>query len=187
MRYGLVTIMLAAVLTIGGLAFAQGSGPSVPIEGGLPGHAGWEPVSGSGVHYFATGIIHSTEPTATGMIQRTTETVELDGDLIGRILYHPVSVFDFVAGTLVNTGNQVFSGTVLGSEPVLIHDDQFRFEVDLNTGVTFGEVHLVDRITGPRVRCHLEVTGSGQVTPNGDAIVDYTGVCKVQRRDHRLE
>ena len=187
MRYGLVTIMLAAVLTIGGFAFAQGSGSSMTTRGALPEHAGWEPVSGSGVHYFTTGIIHSTEPTATGMIQRSTETVELAGDLVGRILYHPVSVFDFAAGTLVNTGNQVFSGTVLGSAPVLIHDDEFRFEVDLNTGITIGEVHLVDRIAGPRTRCHLEVTGTGQVTPDGDAIVDYTGVCKVQRRGHPLE
>ena len=34
-------------------------------------------------------------------------------------------------GTLVNTGDQVYSGTIAGSDPVMIHDDQFRFYRDL--------------------------------------------------------
>jgi hypothetical protein len=38
------------------------------------------------------------------MIQRSTETVELKGDLTGRILYHVTSTFDFANDSLVNTG-----------------------------------------------------------------------------------
>jgi hypothetical protein len=75
-------------------------------------------------------LVHSSTPTATGLIQRSTETVDLTGDLTGRILYHPTSVIDFSTQTVVNSGHQVFSGTVLGSEPVLLHDDTFRFEID---------------------------------------------------------
>lgn len=137
----------------------------------------WVEVSGSGVHYFTTAIIHSQEPTATGMVQRSTDIVDLSGDLEGRILYHPVSVFDFVEGTLVNTGHQVFSGTVLGSDPVMIYDEWFRFDVNLFTGETIGEVYLLDHVAGPRVRCELNIVGTGQ-TPAGDAVVQYDGRCR---------
>jgi hypothetical protein len=41
------------------------------------------------VHYFTTAMIHSQTPTATGMIQRSTDIIELSGDLKGRVLYHP--------------------------------------------------------------------------------------------------
>lgn len=136
-------------------------------------------VSGTGIHYFTTSIVHSSEPTATGMIQRSTDTVELDGDLVGRVLYHPVSVFDFVAGTLVNTGDQVFSGTVLGYGPVLLHDDQFRFDIDLATGATLGKAHFNNRLAGPNIRCDLEIVGTG-LTAEGNATVDYTGTCRVK-------
>jgi hypothetical protein len=180
MRYGIFTLMLATVLAVGSLAFAQAPSASSATAELRRERPDWEPVSGSGVHFFTTAIVHSSEPTPTGMIQRSTETVELTGDLVGRILYHPVSVFDFVEGTLVNEGHQVFSGTVLDTGPVLIHDDEFRFEVDLATGITVGEVHLVDRIAGPRTRCHLEIYGFGETTPEGDAIVEYTGVCRIQ-------
>lgn len=136
------------------------------------------PVSGKAVHYFTTAIIHSQTPTATGMIQRSTDIIELSGDIKGRVLYHPTSVFDFVNGTLVNTGNQVFSGTVLGSAPVLLHDDEFRFEVDLQSGgLESGEVHLSDWIAGPKIRCDLVAVGAGATTPAGDSIVDYSGTC----------
>src|SRR5512134_2176292 len=139
-------------------------------------------VSGRAVHYFTTAIIHSQTPTATGMIQRSTDIIELSGDLKGRVLYHPTSVFDFVKGTLVNTGNQVFSGTVLGSSPVLLHDDEFRFEVDLNTGgLESGEVHLTDRIAGPNIRCDLVAVGTGAKTAEGNSIVDYTGTCTFKK------
>jgi len=122
-------------------------------------------------------MIHSKELTDSGMIQRSTDIVELSGDLKGRVLYHPTSVFDFVKGTLVNTGHQVFSGTILGSAPVMIHDDGFRFEVNLNTGTESGEVHLSDRIAGPKVRCDLVIVGTGTKTAEGNPIVDYSGTC----------
>jgi hypothetical protein len=140
------------------------------------------PVSGKAVHYFSTAIIHSQTPTATGMIQRSTDIIELSGDLKGRVLYHPTSVFDFVNGTLVNTGNQVFSGTVLGSAPVLLHDDEFRFEVSLNSGgLESGEVHLTDWIAGPKIRCDLVAVGPGATTPEGNSVVDYSGTCTFKK------
>lgn len=139
-------------------------------------------VAGTAIHYFTTAMIHSQKSTATGMIQRSTDIIELSGDLKGRVLYHPTSVFDFVKGTLVNTGNQVFSGTVLGSDPVLLHDDEFRFEVDLKSGgLEAGEVHLSDRIAGPRIRCDLIAVGAGATTPEGNSIVDYSGTCTFKK------
>jgi len=141
----------------------------------------WVPVSGTGTHYFTTAIIHSKEPTPTGFVQRSTDIVELEGDLEGRVLYHPVSVFDFAAGTLVNTGHQVFSGTVLGSEPVLISDDEFRFEVQLATGETVGRIFLTQPMAGPRIYCELEANGTG-MSPGGDARIAYTGRCKVKQK-----
>lgn len=140
----------------------------------------WAPVSGVATHYFTTAIVHSAEPTDTGFIQRSTDIVELEGDLVGRVLYHPTSVFDFVEGTLVNSGSQVFSGTVLGSQPVLLHDDEFRVEVDLVDGTTEGQMFLVDHLAGPKVRCRLQITGNGEQTPEGDAIVDYVGECRIR-------
>lgn len=133
-------------------------------------------VAGSGVDLLDTAIVHSQQPTATGMIQKSTETVDLTGDLTGRVLYHVTSVFDFVNGTLINTGDQVYSGTVAGSPPVLIHDDQFRFEVNLVTGRERGQVYLLDHIAGPKVRCQLEVTGTG-LNAQGNPTFTYTGQC----------
>jgi hypothetical protein len=139
-------------------------------------------VSGKAVHYFTTAIIHSETPTATGKVQRSTDIVELSGDLTGRVLYHPITVIDTVKGTLVNTGSQVFSGTVLGSEPVLLHDDRFRFEVDLKPGgKESGVVHLSNRLAGPMVRCDLVVVGAGARTAEGNAIVDYRGTCTFRK------
>ena len=139
------------------------------------------PVSGSGVHYFSGAIVHSQTPTEQGMIQRSTEIVRLDGDLDGYVLYQPVSTFDFVANTLVNSaGAQFFSGTVLGSEPMILYDAAFRFEVDLSTGATTGEVHLGRSNDAPHsgawYECDLEAVGTG-LTPEGDAMFDYTGTC----------
>ena len=135
------------------------------------------PVSGTAIHRFTTAIIHSQKPTVTGKIQRSTDLVELRGDLKGHVLYHPVTVIDTVGGTLVNTGSQVFSGTVLASEPVLLYDDRFRFEVNLRTGAESGEVHLSTRLAGPKVGCDLVVVGAGRKTPEGDSIVEYRGTC----------
>ena len=134
-------------------------------------------VAGTGVHMFTTAIVHTETTTATGKIQTSTESVELSGDLTGRILYHPTSVYDFTNGTLVNTGHQVFSGTILGSEPTLVHDGSFRFEVDLATGATTGSVHLTRTLAGPRIRCELAVTGTG-MTPEGNAAFTYVGECR---------
>ena len=136
-------------------------------------------VSGTGIHYFSTAIAHNSMPTPTGKIDRTTDTVELYGDVRGRVLYHPKSVFDFAAGTLTNTGDQVFSGTVGGYPPVLIHDNSYRFEVNLFTGETSGRIVLDNTLSGQETRCYLEAFATGQ-TPEGDANVGYTGWCKVK-------
>jgi hypothetical protein len=138
------------------------------------------PVAGSAVHFLSTAAIHSAEPTETGLVQRSTEVVRLTGTLDGYILYHPVSTFDFAGGTLVNTGTQLFSGTIDGSAPVILHDDRFRFTVDLATGATVGEVHLSRSRDAPHpggwYECDLEVVGTG-MTAAGDAMVDYSGTC----------
>ena len=138
-------------------------------------------VAGEAVHYFTTAAVHSSEPTDAGMIQRSSEIIRLTGDLDGYILYHPTSVFDFVAGTLVNTGTQVFSGTVRGSEPLLLHDDAYRFQVELASGATVGEVHLGRSLDAPAgghwFECDLEVTGTG-ATPEGDGLARYEGTCR---------
>ncbi len=144
---------------------------------------GWQEVSGSAVHYFDTVpgrsvVTHSVTPTDTGVMLRSTETIDIFGDLNGRVLYHPTTQIDEQAGTLVNTGSQVFSGTVLGSAPVLLHDDQFRFDVNLVTGETTGRVLLVNRIVGPIVRCELDIVGTG-FSPEGNGLADYTGRCRM--------
>jgi hypothetical protein len=133
-------------------------------------------VSGTGIDLLDGALIHSKKPTATGMIQRGTEIVELSGDLSGKILYQVTTVVDNQKGTLVNTGDQVFSGTVAGSEPVMIHDSRFRFQVNLATGAERGSVYLLDHIAGPRVSCELEVTGTGK-TADGNPTFSYTGTC----------
>jgi hypothetical protein len=139
------------------------------------------PVSGSAVHFFTTAIIHSQEPTQTGMIQQSTDIVQLTGDLNGYLVYHVTSTFDFGAGSLVNTGTQFFSGTIAGSDPVVLHDDSFRFEVDLSTGETRGEIHLGRSNDAPHkgswYECDLVVVGTGMLTPEGDGMVDYSGEC----------
>ena len=137
-------------------------------------------VSGTGVHYFTTAIVHSQEPMETGMIQRSSDIIKLSGDIEGYVLYHPTSVFDFANGTLVNTGAQMFSGTIKGSAPVLLHDDTFRFDVNLETGATTGEVHFRRSKDAPHqdswFECDLAIVGTG-LTPEGDANVEYTGMC----------
>ena len=136
-------------------------------------------VSGNGTHYFSKAVVHSEEPTAEGKIQRSSDTIELTGDLKGQVLYHVTSRFDYARGRLVNTGSQVFSGTVAGSEPVLLFDDEFRFEVDLNTGATTGEVHFrrsKDVGAVEWYECDLQIVGTG-MTESGDATVAYTGTC----------
>jgi len=172
-----VAIVFACVLVPATAVF-----PPASARAGAAVHAEPEtvqPISGSGVHFLKTAIVHSWTPTATGGIQRSTETVDLTGDLTGRILYHPTSVID--SQSLVNTGHQVFSGTVLGSEPVMLHDDTFRFDIDLRTATGIGTVHLVDRLDGPKVRCDLTVVSTG-MTADGNVAAEYTGECRFKRK-----
>jgi len=147
----------------------------------------WQEVSGTGIHYFddqpgRNVIVHDVMPTETGIIQRSTETIDLFGDLEGRVLYQPETVIDNADGTLVNTGNQVFSGTVLGMGPVLLHDEIFRFEVNLQTGETLGKVFLIDRIDGPRAICVLEIVGTG-FDESGNGLAEYSGFCRLPRQE----
>lgn len=133
-------------------------------------------VTGSGVDHLVGTLVHFRENTPTGSIQKSTEIVDLAGDLKGRVLYHVTTVIDSVHATLVNTGDQVYSGTVGGSAPVMLHDDHFRFEVDLKTGSEKGRVYLVDHIAGPNVRCTLDVVGTG-MNGDGNPTFTYTGQC----------
>jgi len=143
----------------------------------------WTDVSGTGIHYFDNSMLHAEETTPRGMRRYVTETVELSGDLNGRVLYQPVSNIYLDENMLVNRGNQVFSGTVLGVGPVMLHDDAFRFEVDLETGATVGQVFLRNRIAGPLVRCRLEIVGTG-MTPEGNGLAEYTGQCRMFPDEH---
>jgi hypothetical protein len=85
-------------------------------------------------------------------------------------------VFDFVNGTLVNTGDQVYSGTIARSLPAMIHDDQFRFEINLVTLEDRGQVFLSDHIAGPLVRCKLDGIGTG-VNSDSNPTFEYRGEC----------
>jgi hypothetical protein len=133
-------------------------------------------VLGSGVDLRAGVILHSESKTPTGVIQKSTEVVELNGDLHGKVLYQVTTVVDSSKGTLINTGDQVYSGTIAGSEPVMIHDNRFRFEVNLATGAEHGSVYLLNRIAGPEVRCTLDVVGTGK-DADGNSTFDYRGEC----------
>ena len=138
-------------------------------------------VSGTGVDLLTTALIHSKDSTASRMVQKSTEIVELSGDLTGRVLYQVTTEIDFVHKVLVNTGNQVFSGTVAGSAPVLLHDDRFRFQVNLATGEEHGRVYLVNHLAGPNTRCTLDVKGTGP-NPQGNPTFTYRGECTVAGR-----
>jgi len=133
-------------------------------------------VSGTGTDLLNGAIVHSKRQTPNGMIQRSTEIVELKGDLTGRVLYHVTSTFDFANDSLVNTGDQVFSGTVAGSDPVMIHDGRFNFHVNLKTGADTGFVYLVDHIAGPKVQCTLQIVGTGKDV-DANPTFSYSGHC----------
>ncbi len=161
------TFFISCISLCNGVAFAgEGSGSKLRSV----------QVAGTGTDLLNGAIVHSKRETPTGVIQKSTETVELKGDLIGRVLYDVTSTFDSANDTLVNTGDQVFSGTIAGSEPVMIHDGRFSFHANLKTGADTGSVYLVDHIAGPRVQCTLHVVGTGK---DADAIptFDYTGQC----------
>jgi hypothetical protein len=137
-------------------------------------------VSGTGTDLLNAAVVHSKRTTPDGEIQRSTEIVDLEGDLKGKVLYHVTTVIDTKTNTLVNTGDQVFSGTIGDSEPVMLHDSKFRFVVNLATGAERGSVSLLDHIAGPRVRCELQVTGTGKDT-NANPTFRYAGTCKFER------
>jgi len=133
-------------------------------------------VSGTGVDLLNGAVVHRKQATPSGETQQSTEIIVLEGDLKGRVLYHVTTVIDKQKGTLVNRGDQVFSGTVAGSEPVLIHDSKFRFDVNLATGSESGSVYLDDPIAGPPIHCALKVTGTGK-TADGNPTFSYSGSC----------
>ena len=133
-------------------------------------------VSGTGTDLQNGAIVHSKKATAHGAIQTSTEIVELRGDLIGKVLYHVTSISDDAKGILVNTGDQVFSGSVAGSEPVMIGDSKFRFEVNLKTGEESGDVFLQDHLAGPLIMCTLHVVGIGK-DADGNPVFRYAGHC----------
>jgi len=137
-------------------------------------------VAGSGVDLASEAIIHSEEPTPTGLIKRLTEMVRLEGDLSGYVLYQATQQFDFVENTLVVTGTNFFSGTIVGSDPVILRSDESRFEVNLATGEETGEVHLTRSKDSPDrgawYDCDLAVVGTG-VTAEGNPTFDYSGEC----------
>jgi hypothetical protein len=138
------------------------------------------PVSGTAVDFASEAIVHSQESTPTGMIQKTTEIVQLSGDLSGYGLYQARREFDFVNGSLVITGENFFSGTIAGSDPVILRTDEARFEVDLATGAEVGTVHLTRSNDAPDkgswYDCDLVIVGTGQ-TPEGNFTSNYSGEC----------
>lgn len=149
--------------------------PSAFANGTLSGRT--VQVSGTGTDLQTGALVHSKKSTPTGEIQLSTEIIDLKGDLKGKVLYHVTTVIDTRKNTLVNTGDQVFSGTIAGSEPVMLHDSKFRFEVNLKTGADRGTVFLRDHIAGPRVRCKLNVTGTGR-NADGNPTFSYVGTCR---------
>ena len=174
MNKAAIRLIPALALLAGPACFADAEHP--------PGKGLWKEVSGTAIHYFddvqgRNSITHKATPTDTGVNLRTTESVDLFGDLEGRVLYQPQTVINHVEGTLVNTGNQVFSGTVLGEGPVLLHDNLFRVDVNLATGETVGKMFLVDHVDGPVVDCVVEIVGTG-FTEEGNGLADYSGRCR---------
>lgn len=142
-------------------------------------------VSGSGVDLASEAIIHSEESTPNGVIRRLTEIVKLTGDLNGYVLYQPTQEFDYVNNRLLVTGANFFSGTIAGSEPVILRSDESRFEVDLATGEEAGNVRLTRSNDAPDkgrwFDCDLVVVGTG-VRPEGNPTFDYSGTCSGRGR-----
>ncbi|RFB04474.1 hypothetical protein DX908_03745 [Parvularcula marina] len=167
----MATTLLACAMTVACSVSTASAGPGIAKRG-----IEQVSVSGNGVHRFSESIEHSTTVTETGITILSTEVIDLFGDLNGQILYHPVTEIDFGNQVLVNTGHQVFSGTVAGSAPVLIYDDKFRFDVDLAKGQVRGEVYLDRSLAGPRMFCELKV--EGPVAPPGqNSEFTYEGTC----------
>ncbi len=133
-------------------------------------------VKGTGTDFLNGEIVHLKSTTPTGEMRKSTGISELRGDLNGKILYQLTAELDYTRGTLVKTGDQVFSGTVMGSEPLMIHDSKFRYEINLTTGALSGALYLFDRIVGPTVECELQIIGTG-VNADGNRTFSYVGTC----------
>ena len=161
---GFLGLCAAATAALSGAAAAPAS------------HARTLAVTGHGVDLASGAMVHSKTPTADGFVQQSTEIVELEGDLHGRVLYQVTSRFDELHKRLVNTGHQVYSGTIAGSAPVMLYDDRFRFQADLASGAESGSVFLVHHLAGPQAACTLEVTGTG-ADGQGNPTFTYHGEC----------
>ena len=133
-------------------------------------------VSGHGVDRMDGALVHSEQKTPAGLTRISTAVVELEGDLQGRVLYQVTTRIDSAQGTLTNTGRQVYSGTIAGSEPVMLYDDRFVFEANLATGTEHGQVYLLHHLGSPAVRCRLEVSGTGKDTRDNPTFT-YAGDC----------
>jgi len=168
-----IRVKRIVAVSIGWISLCTGA--AIAGDGGLSNMRSVR-VVGNGTDLLNCAIVHSKIQTPNGMVQKSTEIVELSGDLIGRVLYHVTTTFNLANDTLVNTGDQVFSGTIGNSEPVMIHDARFRFEVNLKTGVEAGSVYLFDHIAGPQVRCTLHVVGTGK-DADANPTFGYTGHC----------
>ncbi len=165
------TVIVMGGLCIGSMSFfpASASAGGPPAQGTIR-------VKGTGTDLVNSAIVHSKKTTPTGEIRKSTEVVELRGDLDGIVLYGITTVIDTKQGTLTNRGDQVFSGTIAGSEPVMVHDSRFRFTANLKTGADHGSVYLTDHIAGPQVGCQLQVTGTGK-SASGNPTFKYAGTC----------
>lgn len=165
------------LLAMGGLASVMLLMSSAAVAGSKP-----QPisVSGSGVDLASDAIVHSEQNAPTGLVKRLTEMVRLEGDLNGYVLYQATQQFDDVNKRLIVTGENVFSGTIRGSEPLILRSDESRFEVNLVTGEETGNVHLTRSNDAPDkgswYECALDVVGTG-VTPEGNPTFDYSGEC----------
>ena len=63
----------------------------------------------------------------------------------------------------------------------MLHDDEFRFDVNLITGAVTGKVYLTDNIAGPKIRCELDITATGE-TAEGNITANYTGSCTFKNK-----
>jgi hypothetical protein len=62
----------------------------------------------------------------------------------------------------------------------MLYDDEFRFDVNLNTGTATGKVYLTDNLAGPKIRCELDIMASGK-TAEGNITASYTGSCTFKK------
>ena len=170
---------MRTTIFIPGLAAALAGTAILTSSAAIAGSEKTVSVSGSGIDIASEAIIHSELTTPTGMIRMLTEIVELTGDVNGKVLYQATQEFDFAANTLVVTGENVFSGTIAGSDPVILRSDESRFEVDLATGEeTGGAPHSQQRCPGQGILVRLRPPGRrNRPDTGGKPTFDYSGTC----------